>query len=250
MSFPYAPSRNFLLQALPPLERDTLLAHLRPTALSVKTVLFEPGEAIESVHFPLDGVISLVTPLADGIVEVATIGNEGIVGVPLIPAGVSCVRALSPMGGQTLQMGAATFLAEIERLDAFRRLVERYLLALFAQISQLAACNRLHANEQRLCRWLLMTHDRVATDTFPVTQDVLGQMLRLSAWDRYSFGPTAPSGGSDRISPRARHHRRSRGPRIRLLRVLRDPEEWAGSRAPPRIARGRPCLSSRHMSRR
>jgi hypothetical protein len=66
MSFPYAPSRNVLLQALPPLERDTLLAHLRPTALSVKTVLFEPGEAIESVHFPLDGVISLVTPIRKG----------------------------------------------------------------------------------------------------------------------------------------------------------------------------------------
>ena len=177
MSFPYAPSRNFLLQALPPLERDTLLAHLRPTALSVKAVLFEPGAAIELVHFPLAGVISLVTPLADGVVQVATIGNEGIVGVPLIPAGVGCVRAVAPMGGQTLQMDAATFLAEIERLDAFRRLVERYLLALFAQISQLAACNRLHATEQRLSRWLLMTRDRVGTDTFPVTQDVLGQML-------------------------------------------------------------------------
>jgi CRP-like cAMP-binding protein len=177
MRFPYAPSRNLLLQALPPLERDTLLAHLRPTALPAKTVLFEPGEGIAAVHFPLDGVISLVTPVGDGSVEVASIGNEGIVGVPLIPAGVSCVRAVSPMGGQTLQMGAATFLAQIERWDAFRQLVERYQLALFAQISQAAACNRLHANEQRLCRWLLMTHDRVATDTFPVTQDVLGQML-------------------------------------------------------------------------
>ena len=81
------------------------------------------------------------------------------------------------MGGQTLQMGAATFLAEIERLDAFRRLVERYLLALFGQIFQAAACNRLHANEQRLSRWLLMTHDRVGTDTFQVTHDILGQML-------------------------------------------------------------------------
>jgi len=107
MSFPYAPSRNFLLQALPPLERETLLAHLRPTALSAKTVLFEPGEAIESVHFPLDGVVSLVTPSADGIVQVATIGNEGIVGVPLIPAGVSCVRGRITDGCQTLQMGAA-----------------------------------------------------------------------------------------------------------------------------------------------
>jgi CRP-like cAMP-binding protein len=140
-------------------------------------VLYEPGEAIESVHFPLDGVVSLVTPCTDGSIEVASIGNEGIVGVPLTHAGVGCVRAVSPLGAQTLQMRAATFLAEIQRLDTFRRLVERYLLALFAQISQAAACNRLHANEQRLSRWLLMTHDRVGRDTFSVTQDILAQML-------------------------------------------------------------------------
>ena len=119
----------------------------------------------------------MVTPLSDGIVEVASIGNEGIVGVPLTAIGVGCVRAVSPLGAQTLQMRAATFLAEIQRLDTFRRLVERYLLALFAQISQAAACNRLHANEQRLSRWLLMTHDRVGMDTFSVTQDILAQML-------------------------------------------------------------------------
>jgi CRP-like cAMP-binding protein len=177
MSSADARFRNRILQALPPMERETLLAHLRPLTLPVKTVLFEPGEAIESVHFALSGVISLVTPLADGTVEVASIGNEEIVGVPLVPAGVGCVRAVSPVGGQTLQIGTATFLAQIERLDGFRRLVERYLLALFAQISQAAACNRLHAIEQRLSRWLLMTHDRVGTDTFPVTHDVLGQML-------------------------------------------------------------------------
>ncbi|HXC79661.1 MAG TPA: Crp/Fnr family transcriptional regulator [Candidatus Acidoferrum sp.] len=172
-----APFRNRILRALPPMERDTLLAQLRPTTLSAKTVIFEPGEAIDSVHFPLDGVISMLIPLSDGIVEVASIGNEGIVGVPLMPAGVGHVRAVSPLGAQTLQMRAATFLAEIERLDTFRRLVERYLLALFAQISQAAACNRLHTNEQRLSRWLLMTQDRVGRDTFSVTQDVLAQML-------------------------------------------------------------------------
>ena len=177
MNAPDTPFRNRILRALPPMERDTLLAQLRPTTLSAKTVIFEPGEAIDSVHFPLEGVISMVTPLADGIVEVASIGNEGIVGVPLTHAGVGCVRAVSPLGAQTLQMRAATFLAEIERLDTFRLLVERYLLALFAQISQAAACNRLHASEQRLCRWLLMAHDRVGTDTFSVTQDILAQML-------------------------------------------------------------------------
>src|ERR1700730_9043202 len=80
MSFPYAPSRNLLLQALPPLEREAVLAQLRQAAVSAKTVCSEPGKAIESVHFPLDGVVSLVTPSADGIVQLATIGNEGIVG--------------------------------------------------------------------------------------------------------------------------------------------------------------------------
>jgi CRP-like cAMP-binding protein len=177
MNAPDAPCRNRILRALPPIERDTLLAQLRPTTLSAKTVIFEPGEAIDSVHFPLDGVISMLIPLSDGIVEVARIGNEGIVGVPLTPTGVGCVRAVSPLGAQTLQMGAATFLAEIERLDTFRRLVERYLLALFAEVSQAAACNRLHTNEQRLSRWLLTTQDRVGLDTFSVTQDVLAQML-------------------------------------------------------------------------
>jgi len=150
MNAPYAPVGNRILQALPAMERNTLLAQLRPTTLSAKTVIFEPGEAIDSVHFPLEGVISMVTPLADGIVEVASIGNEGIVGVPLTHAGVGCVRAVSPLGAQTLQMRAATFLAEIERLDTFRRLVERYLLALFAQISQAAACNRLQQVRHRL----------------------------------------------------------------------------------------------------
>ena len=177
MNAPDTPFRNRILRALPPMERDTLLAQLRPTTLSAKTVIFEPGEAIDSVHFPLDGVISMLIPLSGGIVEVASIGNEGIVGVPLMPAGVGRVRAVSPLGAQTLQMRAATFLAEIERLDTFRRLVERYLLALFAEISQAAACNRLHTSEQRLSRWLLMTQDRVGMDTFSVTQEVLAQML-------------------------------------------------------------------------
>ena len=81
-----AAAGNHLLEALPEIERQSLERHLRPAHLTVKTVLFDPGQPIAHVYFPIDGVISLVTPLADGnIVEVATIGNEGIVGVPLVP---------------------------------------------------------------------------------------------------------------------------------------------------------------------
>jgi CRP-like cAMP-binding protein len=154
------------------------MAHMRPTHLTVKTVLFDPGQVITAVHFPIDGVVSLVTPLADGnIVEVATIGNEGIVGVPLVSGGSLAVRAISQVGGRTLRMDASTFVAELERLDGFRKLIQRYIQALFGQISQAAACNRLHSNEERLSRWLLMSHDRVGTDAFPITHEFLGQML-------------------------------------------------------------------------
>jgi CRP-like cAMP-binding protein len=169
---------NHLLASLPEAERAALMVHLRPMHLTVKTVLFDPGQVIGSVHFPIDGVVSLVTPLADGnIVEVATIGNEGIVGVPLVAGGSLAVRAISQVGGRTMRMDASLFVAELERLSSFRRLVQRYIQALFGQISQAAACNRLHSNEERLSRWLLMSHDRVGTDTFPITHEFLGQML-------------------------------------------------------------------------
>ncbi|HUZ69738.1 MAG TPA: Crp/Fnr family transcriptional regulator [Candidatus Saccharimonadales bacterium] len=151
---------------------------MRPNHLTVKTVLFDPGQVITSVYFPLDGVVSLVTPLADGnIVEVATIGNEGMVGVPLVAGGSLAVRAISQVGGRTLRMDASTFIAELERLPGFRKLIQRYVQALFGQISQAAACNRLHSNEERLSRWLLMSHDRVGVDSFPITHEFLGQML-------------------------------------------------------------------------
>jgi CRP-like cAMP-binding protein len=173
-----ATAGNHLIESLPHAERETLIGQLRPGHLAVKTVIFDPGQPIQSVHFPLDGVVSLVTPLADGnIVEVATIGNEGIVGVPLVPGGSLAVRAISQVAGRTLRMEATEFLKSAERLPVFRALVQKYVQALFGQISQAAACNRLHSNEERLSRWLLMSHDRVGTDAFPITHEFLGQML-------------------------------------------------------------------------
>ena len=141
-------------------------------------MLFEPGQLVDAVHFPLDGVVSLVTPLEDGaIVEVATIGNEGVVGVPIIFGGTLAVRAISQVAGRCLTMSAETFLHEIASSPPVAQLVQTYVLALFGQISQAAACNRLHTNEERLSRWLLMSHDRVGTDRFLITQEFLSQML-------------------------------------------------------------------------
>ena len=170
--------QNRILAALPHSELVQLFEVVRSVTLPVKSVLFEPGATIDAVHFPTDGVISLVTPLHDGaIVEVATIGNEGIVGVPLVPLSGLAVRAISQVAGHCLRMEAAAFLEWSDRSHAFQTLVESYTQALFGQISQAAACNRLHSSEERLSRWLLMSHDRVGRDEFMITQEFLGQML-------------------------------------------------------------------------
>jgi len=169
---------NRILTALPSADRDELFGLVRNVTLPVKTVLFEPGAPIEALFFPTNGVISLVTPLHDGaIVEVATIGNEGIVGVPLVPLSGLAVRAISQVAGHSLRIDAAAFLALSERSTALQALVDKYTQALFGQISQAAACNRLHSSEERLSRWLLMSHDRVGSDQFMITQEFLGQML-------------------------------------------------------------------------
>jgi CRP-like cAMP-binding protein len=122
------PRCNRILQALPAEDRDRLIRNMVPVSLPIKTVLFEPGEPIRAVYFPLGGVISLVTPLDDGaIVEVATVGNEGIVGVPLVPGGSLAVRAISQVSGSSLRMEPGAFLSEVRRAGAFSDLFHQYL---------------------------------------------------------------------------------------------------------------------------
>ncbi|HEV7679086.1 MAG TPA: Crp/Fnr family transcriptional regulator [Candidatus Dormibacteraeota bacterium] len=174
----FDPSRNRLLAAMSPAEAERLARGMTPHALEIKTVLFEPGQRIDAVYFPLDGVVSLVTPLEDGaIVEVATVGNEGVIGVPLVPGGSLAVRAISQVPGRALRMETASFLVEMHHRGPLFDVVQSYIQALFGQISQAAACNRLHSNEERLSRWLLMSHDRVGVDEFAITHEFLGQML-------------------------------------------------------------------------
>lgn len=169
---------NRLLNALPDAERQRLISSLKPVFVTVKTVLFEPGRAIESVDFPRNCVVSLVAPLqGETVVEVATVGNEGIVGVPVVLGGSLAVRAICSVSGWADRIDASTFLEEVERGGPLRELVNDYLQALFGQISQSAACNRLHSTEERLSRWLLMSHDRAGTDQFPITHKFLGRML-------------------------------------------------------------------------
>ena len=171
-------SGNRILDALPSDVREQVLGQLTPMSLKSRTVLFESRQVLTHVHFPVSGVISLATAFDDGSrVEVATIGNEGIVGVPLIEGGSLAVRAIAQVAGTTLRMNTATFLAELGKGGVLADLVQNYTQALFGQIFQAAACNRLHSNEQRLSRWLLMSHDRVGTDEFHITHEFLGQTV-------------------------------------------------------------------------
>ena len=170
---------NRILDALPADVRRRLSPALRSVDLRVRTVLWEPGQPIVAVHFPVSVVVSLVTPVSDGsVVEVATVGNEGVVGVPAaLGSGIATIRALVQVRGTSLRMSAADFDAEMQCPGPFRMLVQSYLPALFSHVAQVAACSRLHSAEERLSRLLLMTHDRVGADRFEITQEYLAQML-------------------------------------------------------------------------
>ena len=170
---------NHILDALPRADFARLEPDLDEVSLAVHDVVFDAQETITAVHFPLSGVVSLVTPMEDGsIVEVTTVGNEGMVGVAVfLGARSTTVRAISQVSGRALRQPVDAFLRAIDDHSQLRAVVQRYTQALFTQISQSAGCNRLHSNEERLARWLLMSHDRVGADRFPITQEFLSQML-------------------------------------------------------------------------
>ena len=174
-----APVANNLLAALPRNDYRHLTGDLEQVALTYGEVLYEPGEQIKHVYFPNDSIVSLLT-LVDRhqALEVGLVGREGMVGIPLaLEIGISPVRALVQGTGTAMRMKAAPFLTEFRRSHALQRQLHRYTYTLMAQITQTAACNRFHVVEARLARWLLMTHDRMLSSPFRLTQDFLAQML-------------------------------------------------------------------------
>ncbi len=170
---------NRLLALLPEAEYKRLEPHLEKVALPLREVLYEADKPIEHVFFPLTGVTSIVAEMEDGrIAEVGTIGNEGMAGLPVfLGAEKTPTLAFQQVPGEALRMRVDVFRKEIENAGTLTRVLHRYTQALFTQVAQAAACNRLHSTDQRCARWLLMTHDRVGTDEFLLTHEFLGQML-------------------------------------------------------------------------
>jgi CRP-like cAMP-binding protein len=171
---------NRILTTLPDDEREAMTRLLQPVRHRVRDSVYRQGERVESVLFPLTGVFSLVAEV-DGAppVEVATVGREGFVGLPVFLQATltGAHMAFSQIDGEALRMDAADFLDAVNELPALRSALQRYSMALMTQIARGAACNRTHSVAQRASRWLLQTHDRVDGDRFTLRRSFLAQMI-------------------------------------------------------------------------
>ena len=170
---------NHLLAALPHEEFERLRPNLQSVTLSLGKVLYESGEQMDYVYFPTTSHISLLYTMIDGsTAEMGLVGQEGIVGIALFMGGETTPnRAMVQGGGEAFRMKSKAMLDEFKRGGEFQHLLLRYTQALMTQISQTAVCNRLHSVEQRLCRWLLMTHDLARSNELEMTHEFISNML-------------------------------------------------------------------------
>ncbi|MDP1966706.1 MAG: Crp/Fnr family transcriptional regulator [Reyranella sp.] len=170
---------NRLLGLLSPKDYRRLQPHLERIPLTYRQSLYRARQRLGFVYFIETGVGSLVNTMANGqAAEVGTIGNEGVVGLPLLLGDDRAPTSVYiQVPGAGLRMPAARFSAELARSPSMRKVMHRYAHALFNQVAQSAACNHFHTLQQRCCRWMLMTHDRMQTDEFLLTQEFLAMML-------------------------------------------------------------------------
>ena len=170
---------NRLLAALPAEVYGRLRLALKPVAFALGDVVYDTGGRMEHIYFPTTAVVSLIYTMEDGATaEMGLVGNEGVVGIALFMGGETTPnQAVAQVAGAAFQMKAQALLEEFRRGGPFQLALLRYTQALITQISQTAVCNRLHPVEKRLCRWLLLTHDRVPSDELLMTQEFIAHML-------------------------------------------------------------------------
>jgi CRP-like cAMP-binding protein len=181
MSPPSDPRDNALFAALPQEDAARLRPHLEPRTWALGDVLYDPDRAPAFLYFPTTAMVSLVHTLTNGLTgEMGVVGREGVVGIALFMGGASTTsQALIQSAGGGFRLRAAVLHEEFQRGGAFHTLLLRYTQALLTQIAQTAVCNRLHSIEQRLCRWLLLTQDRVPPGEVRMTHEFIGQMLAV-----------------------------------------------------------------------
>lgn len=173
------PQSNRLLSALPKQDYERLRPSLEPINLPAGQTLYHIGEAIEHAYFLTSGMISLIATAENGsAVAVAMTGNEGMIGIPtLLSINTAPYQLTVHMRARALKIGGVKLKEEFNRSSHLQKLLLRYMHWLLTQITQSALCNRFHSVEERLCRWLLLSHDRAASDTLHLTQEFLSQIL-------------------------------------------------------------------------
>jgi CRP-like cAMP-binding protein len=174
-----APAENRLLGALPREEYERLHPRLQPVSFSLGEVVYEFGGHLDYVFFPTNSIVSLLYTMENGTsAEMGLTGNDGVVGIALFMGGGTMPnRAVVQSAGGALRMKAKVLQEEFALGGKFQQLLLRYTQALITQISQTAVCNRLHSVDQQLCRWLLLSHDRVKADELVMTQELIADML-------------------------------------------------------------------------
>jgi CRP-like cAMP-binding protein len=179
MSAPHTPRQNHLLSALPDAEYARLLSDLEQIPLELGLALYESGGPQEYVYFPTTSIVSLLYVMQDGSsAEIAVVGNDGVVGIALFMGGESTPsRAVVQSAGHAYRLKGNLLKAEFERGGPVQYLLLRYTQTLITQMAQTAVCNRHHAVEQQLCRWLLLSLDRLPSNELTMTQTLIANML-------------------------------------------------------------------------
>ncbi len=179
MPTPHSPMQNHLLAALPAAEFGRLSPHLELVTMPLGKALYESGGRLEHVYFPTTSIVSLLYVLENGAsAEIAVVGYEGILGISLFMGGETTPsRAVVQSAGHGYRLEAHLLKQEFNRAGPVLRLLLRYTQALITQMTQTAVCNRHHSVEQQLCRWLLLSLDRLSTDSLTMTQELIANML-------------------------------------------------------------------------
>jgi CRP-like cAMP-binding protein len=176
---PPSPHQNHLLDALPSTDYERIASHLELIPMPLGDVLYESGVQLRHVYFPTTSILSLLYVMEDGAsAEIAVVGNEGILGISLfMGGGTTPSRAVVQSAGHAFRLRADLLMEEFERFGPTMHLLLRYTQALITQMSQTAVCNRHHSVDQQLCRWLLLSLDRLASNELSMTQELIANML-------------------------------------------------------------------------
>ena len=173
------PQQNHLLAALSPEAQGRLFPHLKPISLPLGKVLYESGDALRHVYFPTDSIVSLLYVMENGAsAEISVVGNEGLIGVALFMGGESTPsRAIVQSAGSAYRLLGQRLKDEFNRHGDLLQLMLRYTQSLITQMAQTAVCNRHHSIDQQLCRWLLLSLDRLPSNRLVMTQELIANML-------------------------------------------------------------------------